>query len=48
MRPRFNSTIGPTLVPAASGNSWLVKAVDGAAASARLWQMLQDPETFGK
>jgi hypothetical protein len=43
----FDTTIGPSLVPDANGHVWLVTGVDGALATARLWQMLQDPHTFG-
>ncbi len=43
----FDATTGPTLVPDANGHVWLVTGVDGALATARLWQMLQDPHTFG-
>jgi hypothetical protein len=43
----FDATMGPSLVPDAKGHVWLVTSVDGALASARLWQMLQDPKTFG-
>jgi hypothetical protein len=44
----FDSTTGPTLVPDTNGHIWLVTGVDGAPATARLWQMLQDPKTFGQ
>lgn len=44
----FDATVGPTLVPSPNANGWLVTAIDGAAAGARLWQMLQDPRTSGK
>jgi len=44
----FDSTMGPSLVPDAKGPVQLVTGVDGALASARLWQMLQDPKTFGR
>ena len=44
----FDATIGPTLVSTAKGNIWLVTTVDGAQATARLWQMLEDPKTFAK
>jgi hypothetical protein len=44
----FDATTGPTLVPDAKGPLWLVTGVDGAAASARLWRMLQDPKAFAQ
>ena len=43
----FESTTGPNLVPDASGRLTLVTGSDSALATARLWQMLQDPKTFG-
>jgi hypothetical protein len=44
----FNSPPGqgPPLVAADGGNAWLVTGVDAAAARARLWQMLTNPNTF--
>jgi hypothetical protein len=36
----------PTLAPDPSGSGWVVTRGDNAAASARLWQALQDPMTF--
>jgi hypothetical protein len=36
----------PTLGPDPDGRAWLVTASDGAAATARLWQLLLDPATF--
>ena len=44
----FDSTMGPALVPDEKGHVLLVTSVDGTLAGARLWQMLQDPKTFGK
>ena len=44
----FDAAIGPALVPDAKGHVWLVTGIDGALATARLWQMLQDPKTFGE
>lgn len=43
----FDSTQGPPLAPAVSGPSWLVTQIDAPVAAARLWQMLEDPHTFG-
>jgi hypothetical protein len=43
----FDSTQGPTLVPDAAGNAWVVTQLAPALAAARLWQMLRNPETFG-
>jgi hypothetical protein len=43
----FDSTQGPQLAPAVSGPSWLVTEIDAPVAAARLWQMLEDPHTFG-
>jgi hypothetical protein len=43
----FDANIGPKLVPDGNGHVWLVTGVDGALATTRLWQMLQDPKTFG-
>jgi hypothetical protein len=36
-----------TLTPDERGHVWLVTESDGAAATARLWELLQDPATFG-
>jgi len=44
----FDSTMGPALVPDAKGRVLLVTGVDGSLAGPRLWQMLQDPKTFGR
>jgi hypothetical protein len=38
----------PTLAPDRNGTGWLVTASDGAAATARLWELLLDPATFGR
>ena len=38
----------PTLAPDRNGTVWLVTASDGAAATARLWELLLDPATFGR
>ena len=38
---------GPTLVPGDGGNAALVTQVDAAAARARMWEMLTNPNTFG-
>jgi hypothetical protein len=38
----------PTLAPDANGNGWLVTASDGPAATARFWELLLDPATFGR
>jgi hypothetical protein len=37
-----------TLTPDEDGPVWLVTESDGAAATARLWDLLRDPSTFGK
>jgi hypothetical protein len=37
---------GPTLAPDANGRGWLVTASEDAAATARFWEILLDPETF--
>jgi hypothetical protein len=44
------STAGdqPTLGPDPNGSAWLVTGSDGAAAAARLWELLSDPATFGQ
>ena len=42
----FDPATGPPLVPDPGGHIWLVTAIDPAAATARLWQML-GPKTFG-
>jgi hypothetical protein len=44
----FSSTTGPSLVPHPDGSNWLVTSIDSASANARLWEMLQDPKTFGQ
>ena len=36
----------PTLAPDRNGMAWLVTASDGAAATARFWELLRDPATF--
>jgi hypothetical protein len=36
----------PLLAPNAEGNAWLVTQSDGAAATARLWELLLDASTF--
>jgi hypothetical protein len=36
-----------TLTPDERGRVWLVTESDGAAATARLWELLRDPGTFG-
>jgi hypothetical protein len=36
-----------TLTPDEGGQVWLVTESDGAAATARLWELLKDPGTFG-
>lgn len=38
----------PSLQPDASGRALLVTASDGAAATARFWELLSDPATFGQ
>jgi hypothetical protein len=38
----------PTLTPDRNGNAWLVTASDGAAATARFWELLLDEATFGR
>ncbi len=42
----FDSTQGPTLVPDAAGQTWVVTQIAGPLAADRLWQMLRDPSTF--
>ncbi len=43
------STSGePTLVPAGDGRGWLVTRGDNAAATARFWDALKNPTTYGK
>jgi hypothetical protein len=37
----------PTLSADPDGNAWLVSESDGAAATDRFWQLLDDPATFG-
>jgi hypothetical protein len=37
----------PLLSPDANGRAWLVTASDGAAATARFWELLLDSATFG-
>jgi hypothetical protein len=44
----FDATTGPALLPDVNGPAWLVTSSDGALATARLWQLLLDPKTFGK
>jgi hypothetical protein len=39
---------GPTLAPDANGRGWLVTASEDMAATARFWELLLDPETFGR
>jgi hypothetical protein len=36
------------LAPDESGNAWLVNASDGDAVSAKIWELLLDPATFGE
>ena len=43
----FDSSNGPNLVPDVNGPLLLVTSSDGTVATERLWQMLQDPKTFG-
>jgi len=43
----FDSAQGPPLVPDDGGNVWVVTAIAGPLAQARLWQMLLDPQIFG-
>ena len=38
----------PTLPSAPGGNNWIVPRGDNAAATARFWQALKDPSTFGR
>ena len=38
----------PMLVPDRNGTGWLVTASDGAAATARFWELLLEPATFGR
>ena len=44
----FDASNGPNLVPDANGQLSLVTSSDGTLAAAHLWQMLQDPKTFGQ
>lgn len=44
----FDPTAGPALTPDENGQIWLVPRIDSALANAHLWQMLQDPKTFGQ
>lgn len=44
----FDASDGPALIPDKNGKLSLVTSSDGAAASTRLWQMLQDPMTFSQ
>jgi hypothetical protein len=37
---------GPPLVPDPAGKAWLVTQVDGTAARAHMWKMLNNPSTF--
>ncbi len=39
---------GPTLGAAGDGNGWLVTRGDNAAATARFWEALKSPATYGK
>jgi hypothetical protein len=44
----FSSASGPSLVPAdTNAHGWLVTSVDATLANARLWDLLQDPKTYG-
>jgi hypothetical protein len=43
----FDGVQGPALVPDAAGSAWVVTQIQARLASARLWQMLLDPRTFG-
>jgi hypothetical protein len=38
----------PTLAPDAQGRGWLVTASEGQSATARFWDLLLDPATFGR
>jgi hypothetical protein len=38
----------PTLSPDANGRGWLVTSSNGAVAAQRLWELLEDPITFGQ
>jgi len=44
----FDANDGPDLVPDKNGNLSLVTSSDSAVATVRLWQMLQNPKTFGQ
>ena len=44
----ISSTSGASLVTDANGPLWLVTSIDSALATTRLWQMLQDPKTYGQ
>jgi hypothetical protein len=35
-------------VPDTNGHDWLVTSVDATLANARLWEMLEDPKTYGQ
>jgi len=43
----FDSTQGPPLIPAVSGNVWIVTQIAAPLAGATLWQMLLDRTVFG-
>jgi len=42
------ATAGPDLTDNPDGPGWLVRRSDGAAATKRFWQLLQDPATFAQ
>lgn len=44
----FSTTAGPSLVPTANGQGWLVTGINAEGARMRLWELLNDPKTFGK
>jgi len=43
-----SATTGPALKASPDANGWLVRKSDGAAATARFWQLLLDPATFAQ
>jgi hypothetical protein len=44
----FSTSAGPSLVPTANGQGWLVTGINPEVARVRLWDLLNDPMTFGK
>ncbi len=44
----FSTTAGPNLVPTPNARGWLVTGINAEVARVRLWEMLNDPKTFGQ